>query len=40
MKGVIRSQIGTRAISRDRVFRALGLNARTLAHRLANYGVS
>jgi AraC-like DNA-binding protein len=40
VKGVIRSQIGAGALSRDRVCRALGLNARTLAHRLEAFGVT
>ena len=40
VKGVIRGQIGAGGLSRDRLCKALGLNARTLAHRLANYGAS
>ena len=40
VKGVIKSQVGASPLSRDRICRTLGLSARTLAHRLANYGVS
>jgi len=40
VKLIIRSQIGLGALSRDSVCRALGLNARTLAHRLEGFGVS
>jgi AraC-like DNA-binding protein len=40
VKGVIRSQIGACALPRDRICRVLGLNARTLVHRLASYGVT
>jgi len=40
VKLVIRSQIGAGAVSRDNVCRALGVSARTLAHRLEGYGVS
>ena len=37
---MIRTQIGFGAMSRDSVCRALGLNARTIAHRLESYDVS
>ncbi len=40
VKAVIRSQIGAGALSRDRVCRTLGLNGRTLAHRLEPFGVT
>ncbi len=40
VKLMIRTQIGFGAMSRDSVCRALGLNARTFAHRLESYGVS
>ncbi len=40
VKLIIRSQVGLGALSRDSVCRALGLNARTLAHRLEGFGVS
>jgi len=40
VKLVIRSQVGAGAVSRDNVCRALGVSARTLAHRLEGYGVS
>ena len=40
VKLIIRSQIGAGALSRDSVCRALGLNARTLAHRLEAFGVT
>jgi AraC-like DNA-binding protein len=40
VRSVIRSQIGARALSRDSVCRALGLNARTFAHRLEAFGVT
>ncbi len=37
---IIRGQIGARALSRDGVCRALGVNPRTLAHRLEAFGVT
>ena len=37
---IIRSQIGAHALSRDSVCRALGVNVRTLAHRLEAFGVT
>ena len=40
VRAIIRSRIGAGALSRDSVCRALGLNSRTLAHRLESYGVS
>ncbi len=40
VKIVIRSQIGLGALSRDSVCRALGISARTFAHRLEAFGVS
>ena len=40
MKLVIRSQVGAGALSRDSLCRALGLSARTLAHRLEAFGVT
>ena len=40
VKAVIRGQIGADALSRDSVCRALGLNARTFAHRLEAFGVT
>lgn len=40
VKSVMRARIGSGAFSRDSVCRALGLNARTLAHRLEVFGVT
>jgi AraC-like DNA-binding protein len=40
VKAVIRSQLVAGALSRDRVCRALGLNGRTLAHRLEAFDVT
>ena len=40
VKSIIRTQIGFGALSRDSVCRALGLNARTFAHRLEANGVT
>ena len=40
VRSVIRSHLGAGALARDSVCRALGLSARTLAHRLESYGVS
>ncbi len=40
VKSVIRSQIGAGEIGRERVARALGLNARTFAHRLRAAGLT
>jgi AraC-like DNA-binding protein len=40
VRAVIRGQIGAGALSRDRVCRTLGLNARTFAHRLEAFGVT
>jgi AraC-like DNA-binding protein len=40
VKSVMRARIGSGAFTRDSVCRALGLNARTLAHRLEAYGVT
>jgi AraC-like DNA-binding protein len=40
VKSIIRTQIGFGAMNRDSVCRALGLNARTLAHRLEANGVT
>jgi len=40
VKSVIRSQISAGKLSRDSVTRALGLNARTLAHRLEAHGLT
>jgi AraC-like DNA-binding protein len=40
VKLVIRSQIGSGALTRDRVCKALGLSARMLGKRLESYGVS
>jgi AraC-like DNA-binding protein len=40
VRSVIRSQIGGSGLTRDSVCRALGLNARTLNHRLEAFGVT
>ena len=40
VKSVLRTRIGAGPITRDSVCRALGLNARTLAHRLEAFGVT
>ncbi len=40
VKSVLRTRIGAGSLTRDRVCRALGLNARTLAHRLEAFGVT
>ena len=40
VKSVVRARIGSGAFTRDSVCRALGLNARTLAHRLEAFGVT
>ncbi len=40
VKSVMRARIGSGAFTRDSVCRAVGLNARTLAHRLAAFGVT
>ena len=40
VKSIIRSRIGAGALTRDSVCRALGLNARTFAHRLEAQGVT
>ena len=40
VKLVVRSQVGTGALSRDKVCQALRLSPRTLANRLERYGVS
>jgi AraC-like DNA-binding protein len=40
VKSVMRARIGSGALTRDSICRALGLNARTLAHRLEALGVT
>ena len=40
VKSVMRTRIGAGSLTRDSVCRALGLNARTLAHRLEAFGVT
>ena len=40
VKSVLRARIGAGASTRDSVCRALGVNARTLAHRLETFGVT
>jgi AraC-like DNA-binding protein len=40
VKSVLRTRIGAGSLTRDSVCRALGLNARTLAHRLEAFGVT
>jgi AraC-like DNA-binding protein len=40
VKSVLRTRIGAGPLTRDSVCRALGLNARTLAHRLEAFGVT
>jgi AraC-like DNA-binding protein len=40
VKSVMRARIGSGAFAREGVCRALGLNARTLAHRLEGFGVT
>lgn len=40
VKSVLRARIGAGALTRDSVCRALGVNARTLAHRLEAFGVT
>lgn len=40
VKLIIRSQVGLGSLSRDGVCRALGINARTFAHRLQAHGAS
>jgi len=40
VKSVLRTRIGAGSLTRDSVCRALGLNTRTLAHRLEAFGVT
>jgi AraC-like DNA-binding protein len=40
VKSVLRARIGAGSLTRDSVCRALGVNARTLAHRLEAFGVT
>jgi AraC-like DNA-binding protein len=40
IRSAIRAQIGAGSLSRESLCRALGMNARTLAHRLAAHGVT
>ena len=40
VKSVLRTRIGAGSLTRDSACRALGLNARTLAHRLEAFGVT